>query len=764
MTGRISTQVLSRHRRASNAVMAICIVAMVGVGVYIVGHGSAVTVPAVSSAGKAGTFWYHLDSSAISSSTIATEAPRRRYIVLNSWDNAYIAKFKAINPAIMVLAYKDLSSTRDYACHNGTDDASLPTGVGYCYANTQHPEWFLKSSGGSRLTYGSYAGHWQMDIGNQSYQQAWTTNVKNDLSSKGFDGAMLDNALFACDDYHSGVCPASYPTNTSFQSAYKSMLGVVTPGLNAAGLKTMANLNNARTHPGAWNGYLDRLNGGFDEFWLSFSSSNVLPEYGNPSQGWKAVVDEIAYAESAGKFVGVQPHFSAGDKATFRYAYASFLMANGGRGSFSEINSTDAYTSPPAWHAEYDWDLGAASGAYYAISTNVYRRDFACGMALVNANASGSPAVSIPLGRAMLNQDGTSVTSLSMGGLSGAVLRIAGCSPTTASPTPTASKTPTPTPAPSSPSPSAPPATGASPSASPAPTPARADVTPPFPPSNVRVILAAATQMAITWDAPEDASGIGGYRVFRDDYQRADQAGRSYLDAGLTANTVYTYSVEAYDSAGNASARATLTTSTQPAAGSQPVSGPGADNPLTITPGGITSPVSVAAGELVSASGQISLATSGSGLATILVDGGVASTNGQLDTTYLTNGTHTVTVKQGEAVATRVIQVNNELSAWQTARNTLFAPFHGNAGAVNTVLVVILGILLAASAWLGYRLIQRRRGRGHQDRAAPGPPAPPAASVAALTVTAATAAAAPAPPTVPAPPALPAHEEENRHV
>jgi hypothetical protein len=380
-----------------------------------------------NNAGKAGAFWIHWNSTPVTDAMLAQEAKRRKVILLNAWESAYIPKLKAANPSILVFVYKDLSSTRSYACKNGVDDKDIPTGIGYCDANKNHPDWFLTSPSGGRFEYSGYGGHWQMDVGNPAYQDAWIANVKADLAAKKFDGVIMDNALFACDDYHKGTCPSKYPTNASMQNAYVAMLSKAKAQLNAAGFKTMANLNGARTHPGIWNKYMAHLDGGFDEFWLAFSSTNMLPAGG--TEGWKAQVDEITFNESQGKITLVQPHFTQGDTRAFRYTFASYLMANGGNASYSEIAERDGYGNPPVYHPEFDWNLGAAQGAYTSIGSNLFRRDFKCGAVVVNANAMNSGAVTIQLGKAYTNENGASVTSVSLPGTSGSILRTPNCTP-----------------------------------------------------------------------------------------------------------------------------------------------------------------------------------------------------------------------------------------------------------------------------------------------------------------------------------------------
>jgi hypothetical protein len=381
--------------------------------------------PTTGTAGKPSAFWIHWNSTPASDAMLSTEGKRRSVVLLNAWEGDLIPKLKAANPSILVFAYKDLTSTRSYACNGGVDDASIPTGVGYCDADKNHPDWFMQSPGGGRFEYSGYAGHWQMDVGNPAYQQAWINNVKTELTAKKFDGVIMDNALFACDDYHGGTCPTKYPNDDVFQAAYVSMLTNAKTQLNAAGLKTMANLNGARTHAGIWKKYMAQLDGGFDEFWMAFSSSDMLPAGG--SEGWEAVMEEITSNEAQGKLTLVQPHFDPGDTKAFRYTFASYLMANGGHASYSEISQRDGYGDPPVYHPEFDWNLGAANGAYVSAGANTFKREFKCGAVVVNANGSGNTTVD--LGKSYIDESGATVTSVSLPSKSGSILRIANCTP-----------------------------------------------------------------------------------------------------------------------------------------------------------------------------------------------------------------------------------------------------------------------------------------------------------------------------------------------
>lgn len=378
----------------------------------------AILHPPVTPKAEAHSAWIHTNSTPVSDALIAKEAPRRRYVVLNAWESSLIPKIKAHNPDCLVFVYKCLSSTRSY--DSNTNWTLLPAGVSWYYANNSRPDWFLLKSG-QRVEWG-YGGHWQMNVGDTSYQNAWAQNVAR-VKQLGFDGVWVDNLLWRRADYN--ILPDKYLTDEALRDAYRSAIRNITPVLKTAGLLTIGNLNGAREIAGGWNSYLDAgLDGGFDEFWLSVDNTgtNLLPEY---PQGWKRQVEEIAYAESQGKIAIVQPHFPVGSKA-IRYCLASYFMAypgSAGKAAIVEANATDQYGNPTPWHPEYDWNLGTPTGAYRSVGTNVFRRDFTKGCVVVNANKTGASLQTVQLGGSYLNEGGASVTSVSLAGTSGTILR-----------------------------------------------------------------------------------------------------------------------------------------------------------------------------------------------------------------------------------------------------------------------------------------------------------------------------------------------------
>jgi len=104
-------------------------------------------------------------------------------------------------------------------------------------------------------------------------------------------------------------------------------------------------------------------------------------------------------------------------------------------------------------------------------------------------------------------------------------------------------------------------------SAPPSPPPVT-DTTPPTVPGGVTAVVQSPTEILVSWTASTDASGISGYRVFRDGAATAIATVQvtSYTDTGRTAGVQYSYTVSAVDSAtpANVSAQSAAATATIP--------------------------------------------------------------------------------------------------------------------------------------------------------------------------------------------------------
>lgn len=80
------------------------------------------------------------------------------------------------------------------------------------------------------------------------------------------------------------------------------------------------------------------------------------------------------------------------------------------------------------------------------------------------------------------------------------------------------------------------------------------DMTAPTAPAGLAASAVSQSQINLTWSASTDNVGVAGYRIYRDGTAITTTKGTSYQDVNLTASTSYSYTVRAYDTAGNESA------------------------------------------------------------------------------------------------------------------------------------------------------------------------------------------------------------------
>ncbi|MEW6027447.1 MAG: fibronectin type III domain-containing protein, partial [Planctomycetota bacterium] len=89
------------------------------------------------------------------------------------------------------------------------------------------------------------------------------------------------------------------------------------------------------------------------------------------------------------------------------------------------------------------------------------------------------------------------------------------------------------------------------------------DTEAPTSPTNLGTSVVTATWISLTWSPSTDNVGVTGYKVFRNAVYINSSAGTNYTDYGLSPSTPYSYTVQAYDAAGNLSAlSAALNTAT----------------------------------------------------------------------------------------------------------------------------------------------------------------------------------------------------------
>ncbi|MBO0460290.1 chitinase [Enterococcus sp. DIV1298c] len=95
-----------------------------------------------------------------------------------------------------------------------------------------------------------------------------------------------------------------------------------------------------------------------------------------------------------------------------------------------------------------------------------------------------------------------------------------------------------------------------------------ADVLAPSTPLDVTASTITDKSVLLTWTASSDNVGVAGYVIYRDGKEVGETVTNAFTDTGLTASTEYSYTVKAFDAAGNvseASEALVITTAEAPA-------------------------------------------------------------------------------------------------------------------------------------------------------------------------------------------------------
>jgi len=339
-------------------------------------------------------------------------------VIMNAWDAPLIPQLKAANPGLKALVYKNLSFTVDYTCSNGVDSANNTAGVGYCDATANHPDWFLRDTSGSLITSSGYSSHHLMDVGNPDYQAKWLGNVSSELKARGWDGVFVDDTDASLDWHLNGRTVARYPTDAAWRSATRSALAAIGPPLQSQGFLVVPNVyapwKSDYDAVATWSDWLQFTSGAAQEYYTKWGTSSAGWLTGN-DWTWREQFQQAT--DAAGKiFLGLT-YAPKSDEHSQLFARASFLLMDGGHGGALVFESSDPEAQDP-YASSWTADPGSPTGARYQVGS-AWRRDFTDGTVVVNPTAA---PVTVSLGGTYLAADGSSVSSVTVGAASGAIL------------------------------------------------------------------------------------------------------------------------------------------------------------------------------------------------------------------------------------------------------------------------------------------------------------------------------------------------------
>jgi hypothetical protein len=324
-------------------------------------------------------------------------------VVIQDYMYADIARIKAANPNTKVMAYENAAiSQGPNSCQY---DMHTAAGVSYCYANADHPEWFLLSRSGRRAVYADYPSYFAMDIGNPEYQSAWLKAVVSQEKRDGFDGVWLDDVNTHPGHGLDGTLQKY--SDDQYGNAMVSFIAAVAPGLRANGLLVDANVG---VDP--WNGaemskaramapYLSALN---REFLVRWGSGPLF------SDGlWRSTLDFMDAINATGTPITAICYGELSDTRAMRYFRATFLLGWSGLAGSAIFYRPSENTDP--WSPDWTTDIGSPTNARYAVGAG-WRRDFTGGTVVVDPSSKASQTFA--LGGKYIMPDGSAVTTVKL--------------------------------------------------------------------------------------------------------------------------------------------------------------------------------------------------------------------------------------------------------------------------------------------------------------------------------------------------------------
>ncbi len=343
---------------------------------------------------------------------IDAAASRYGVVILNPWETWALQRLKAQDPSVVVLAYKDLSSTRSY--HTGP---LPPTGVGYSEAN---PSWFAVDDAGERIEWDPFPGHWQMAVWDPAYQQRWVDNVVAEVVAAGWDGVLADNDLSTLGWYDWALLAGTASraeTDARLREGLDGLVAAAGGALRDQGKVLVPNISDARLHSGRWAAHA-AFGGAMEEnfvHWGTDPDDGFLWDWGQT--GWVTQTEQLA---GPGLTLTVT-RAAREDTRTLLYGYASALVRGNGRW-FWTPSTTEAgdYTAPETLE-ETTIPVGPATSDAVRDPSGAWTRTFTSGWAAVNPTRA---TVTVVPPRGTVDGNGRVLRSVLLPPTSGAVFRV----------------------------------------------------------------------------------------------------------------------------------------------------------------------------------------------------------------------------------------------------------------------------------------------------------------------------------------------------
>ena len=299
-----------------------------------------------------------------------------RVAILQPWELTAAATLKAARPDMTVLAYKSLSSSRDY--ESGPIFSS-----GIPHAEAVAEDLFARRLDGSRIEWTDYPGHWQLRPWDPDYRRRWLQNVVPEIATTAFDGVFADNDVF--DDYYGLDWPITGISNAAeLRAGLTTLVHEAGAALNAAGKILVPNIAEARREPGRWDSHA-AFGGGMEETWLGWAPDKLYDA--------DTALAQMHQLTGPGLSLLRVPTDGDDQHPNFRYGLAAFWVFGGGAGAYTATGRDDHSTTQ--WIPQLDWDLGRPLSEPMD-DNGAWTREFSAGWAAVNLHHDRTVHVRAP--------------------------------------------------------------------------------------------------------------------------------------------------------------------------------------------------------------------------------------------------------------------------------------------------------------------------------------------------------------------------------
>jgi hypothetical protein len=335
-----------------------------------------------------------------------------RYVEINDYEYGRVGAIRAADSTTKVLVYQEAQTEGPGSCQY---DAHPSWGISYCYADANHPEWFLLTNSGQRAQY-TDNGYYMMDIGSVTYQQAFAANVIATARRDGFDGVELDDVNLSPAHGTDGTL-AKY-TDAQYAAATVSFVAAVSRDISAAGLVISANVGNSNPWDSTALAESQQIAANLSvynhEFWLRWQEGTPLMT----GAEWLASIHMEEVIQASGAAFTALTYGSLNDVQAMRYVRGSFLLGWNGQSGSALIYRPDPEVVD-SYSPEWTIDVGTPTGDRYAVGAG-WRRQFTGGTVVVNPSGGSQ---TFDLGGAYRMPDGSLVSSVTLGPASALVLR-----------------------------------------------------------------------------------------------------------------------------------------------------------------------------------------------------------------------------------------------------------------------------------------------------------------------------------------------------